>query len=111
MYLRRHGKDYFIYALGRNGEALPNIEIEVMAYHKDFQDKQKIHKVMTDKKGKVGLGELKDINRVYATLFHNGRECKDDWMVINQEKDSWTQCEDIQIIEGEKIEIPVNHDG
>jgi len=31
-------------------------------------------------------------------------------MIINQEKDSWTQSNEIHIIEGEKVEFPVNFD-
>ena len=31
-------------------------------------------------------------------------------MIINSEKDSWTQATDVHIIEGENVELPVNFD-
>jgi len=32
------------------------------------------------------------------------------WHIINQEKDSWTQAKELNIIEGETVQIPVNFD-
>ena len=58
----------------------------------------------------VGLGVLKDITRVSASLKNNNETVSEVWMIVNQEKDSWTQATDIHIIEGENLEFPVNFD-
>lgn len=64
----------------------------------------------TDRDGKVKLGELKDVAYVSAAARVGDDSIKDSWFVAKQEADQWTQSDDIHIIEGENIEIPINFD-
>ena len=57
MYLRKIGKDYFIYALGRNGEPQNGTSIGVWLRHKDYSV-EAAESMKTDHQGKIKLGEL-----------------------------------------------------
>lgn len=68
----------------------------------------KTERLVTDKKGRVGLGTLANINRIKVTF--DRKNCNETWNIINQERDSWTQSNELNIIEGELVQIPVNFD-
>ena len=104
------GADYFVYVLGRNGEPEANLSVTVSAWHKDFSTEAQSITQTTDKQGRVGLGQLKDICRISANCRVNSDYLSENWMIVNQEKDSWTQHTDIHIVEGETVEFPVNFD-
>ena len=109
MYLRKIGGDYFIYVLGRNGEPQVKTDINVNAFHKDFDNGNHTN-LKTDKEGKVGLGSLKDIKNITANCTNGGQSINEKWTILNQNKDTWTGASDIHIIEGESISLPVNFD-
>ena len=67
LYLRRINKEYFVYALGRNGEPQTNGTIEVRVKHKDYESEVR-ESLSIGKHGRVGLGLLKDVERVHASF-------------------------------------------
>ena len=116
LYFRKIGQNFFVYMLGKNGEAKANRQILIYAKHKDF-DKTEEYELFTDKEGKVGLGQLNNILWIKAEvtdLNDNGGEgdleLSDKWMVCQKDTDTWTQPNDLHIIEGESIELPINCD-
>jgi hypothetical protein len=109
MYLRKVGPDYFVYVLGRNGEPQVKADVSITSHHKDFSDSHSTY-LKTDKLGKVGLGNLKDITSISANIKNGGKDINETWTILNQNKDSWTSATDFHIIEGESIELPVNFD-
>ena len=58
-YLRKQGKQYLLYKLGRNGEPLAKNEITVIATN--FEGENGTQELLTDKEGKINLGELPNI--------------------------------------------------
>jgi hypothetical protein len=71
LYLRKVGQEYFVFVLGRNGEPQRNQTLEVRAWHKDAQGEAHTRSGTTDKQGKIGLGQLKDITKVQAETQAN----------------------------------------
>ena len=64
LYLRRINRQYYVYALGRNGEPQTNGTIQVRVKHKDYESEVQ-ESLNLDKHGRVGLGHLKDVDKVY----------------------------------------------
>lgn len=104
LYLRRIDKQYYIYQLGRNGEPQTQGAIAVKVSHKDFEAASQV--LQLDKWGKVGLGRLENVEKV-AAMTREGQSAE-TWMISSNHIDNWTQSEEIHIVEGEKVEIPVN---
>ena len=76
LYLRRVNEQYFMYALGRNGEPQTNGKISVDVKHQDhpsFVSQQ----LNLDKQGRVGLGSLKDIQQIKG----NFNDCHETWSI------------------------------
>lgn len=99
-----------MYLLGRNGEPQARAAVKIYVKHKDIANAED-RELETDREGKVKLGELKDVSYVAATAtVGNDDTIKDSWFIARQEADQWTQSDDIHIIEGENIELPINFD-
>jgi hypothetical protein len=99
-----------VYLLGRNGEPQARATVEIAVKHKDIERAEE-RDLETDRDGKVKLGELKEVSYVAATAtVGNGERISDSWFIAGQEADKWTQADDIHIIEGEHIELPINFD-
>mmetsp|Transcript_16285 Transcript_16285/g.25169 ORF Transcript_16285/g.25169 Transcript_16285/m.25169 type:complete len:140 (-) Transcript_16285:527-946(-) len=64
-YLRRTGGEYFIYCLGKNGEAVVNQKVTVERYHKDFRSPL-YDTLSTDKEGRILLKALDGVYKVAA---------------------------------------------
>ena len=90
--------------MGRNGEPQANAQIRVTVKHKDYPGRSE--ELTADKHGRVGLGPLDDVERVTARFS----DFEETWTISGSHVDTWTQADDIHIIEGENIEIPVNYD-
>ena len=99
-----------MYLLGRNGEPQARATVKIVVKHKDIANAEE-RELETDREGKVKLGELKEVSYVAATatVGKNDR-IRDSWFIARQEADQWTQSDDIHIIEGENIELPINFD-
>lgn len=67
LYLRKLGKEYFVYHLGRNGEAHANQELSIEVQHKDFKKSVK-ELLRTDSGGKVALGALEGVKRLEVSV-------------------------------------------
>lgn len=65
VHLGRFGNEYHIEFLGRIGEPMADREIHVTVKHRDFKE-HVTRMLKTDAKGRVSLGELKDIEWVRA---------------------------------------------
>ena len=103
--MRKIGKNYFVYCLGRNGEPQTNGTVNLSIKHKDKATVKE--SLDLDKNGRVGLGELKDIEFVSAQIDAQ-YNIQETWYINQVDGDQWTIPEEMNIIEGESIEIPVN---
>ena len=63
-----------------------------------------------DKMGRVKLGPLEGVLKVRATCKSTDVGFKHSWKIIN-ETDQWTESTEINIIQGEDLEIPINYEG
>jgi hypothetical protein len=66
MYLRRESDQYYVYVLGKNGDPISGQSVEVKAVHKNNTQEPCTETLVTDKRGRVHLGTLNDINRITA---------------------------------------------
>jgi 5-hydroxyisourate hydrolase-like protein (transthyretin family) len=78
MFLKREIDEYFIYVLGINGDPIAKKTLEVSAFHMDKNEH--IQTLVTNKKGRVALGSLANINNISATLTDVGTKT---WLIIN----------------------------
>ena len=60
LYLKKIKDDYFVYLLGKNGEAKPKVSVNVSCQHKRYPDRKNAQ-LVTDSNGRVKLGPLKGI--------------------------------------------------
>ncbi|MDQ3625074.1 MAG: hypothetical protein M3463_21780, partial [Verrucomicrobiota bacterium] len=102
-YLSRFGNRYVFELLGKNGESLPDQQVLFRFTHRDFS-KEEIIPLRTDEKGRIHLGELKDIWKVGAKL-PNGRTRT--WGLRDSER-AWP--ESIHAKAGELVRVPWNYD-
>ena len=74
-------------------------------------DQERIEQTLTlDKMGRVKLGPLKGMETLWAQVRLNGVTFKETWRLMN-ETDLWTQPEEINIVAGESVEVPINYEG
>jgi hypothetical protein len=64
----------------------------------------------TNSKGKVCLGSLENVKQVTAR-FYDVSVVSDTWQIQHKSLDSWTYSDEIHILEGENVEIPVSFYG
>ena len=114
VYMRKQGKDHFVYVLGKNGEPRQDVNLGVEVMHKLFNPSEgnSVGQITltTDKEGKVKLGPLKKVIAVAinARLFNINHT----WFIGNQSgKDGsnnlLTYPSKVDVIEGESLEFPV----
>lgn len=112
-YLRKLNGEYHYYVLGKNGEPIEGLSINVNLTHA-LQSSTTINgTAITDKDGKVNLGALEDITRISVAIggasgfigtnaYFNGNS---EW-VIPQKAETVVYPGSINILEDEVIEIP-----
>lgn len=67
VFMRKQGKDHFVYVLGKNGEPRADVGLSVDIMHRYFNSNggAAIHQgsiqLTTDREGKVKLGHLKKV--------------------------------------------------
>lgn len=63
IFLRKENGEYYAYLLGKNGEARPKVNLQIVLMHIYQIKTQKENKIVltTDKEGKVKLGKLKKV--------------------------------------------------
>lgn len=71
-----------MYMLGRNGEPIADHKIQIQVSHKDFSG-EGTQELTTDSEGKVALGQLADIEMIYAKYLG----LNEFWKVMPQHKD------------------------
>ena len=102
-YLRQSKDGYYIELLGRTGEPIQQMGVNLQVYHKMVKRPYKVT-LKTNDKGEVHLGKLKDIWSISASSNSTNR--------------SWALHEDLNLTateynadENELISIPFNWDG
>ncbi|MCM8531747.1 MAG: hypothetical protein NE330_11340 [Lentisphaeraceae bacterium] len=103
VFLRQSGDSYFVEVLGRTGEAIANQIVKFSIFHKNLRSPFYIS-LVTNERGTIELGKLKDINLVEAR-FQNIRE---SWEIINRSIDS---KRDLVYPTDKTILIPFTSDG
>ena len=75
LYMRKEGKEYNVYVLGKNGEPRSEINLQVGLMHK-WNASRSSHQseivLTTDKEGRIKLGQLKKIIAVSVRASHLG---------------------------------------
>ncbi|MGE0085880.1 MAG: hypothetical protein AB7S75_15845 [Desulfococcaceae bacterium] len=99
MYLSRTDKGYFLEILGKNGEAVPDRPVQIECQHRFFRDS--VHTVLqSDAKGRIQLGDLKDIAWIKA---ENTENLSHTWQLYG---DRCRYPAHIHQTEGQTIRIP-----
>ena len=72
--MRKEGKEYNVYVLGKNGEPRSEINLQVGLMHKWNASRSSPSEIVltTDKEGRVKLGQLKKIIAVSVRASHLG---------------------------------------
>ena len=75
IFLKKENGEYFLSVNGKNGEARPDVNLNVQVMHKWFvsnSNTPKEHQLTTDKEGRIKLGHLKGVLAVFATARNLG---------------------------------------
>lgn len=64
-----------------------------------------------DAEGKVQLGELKGASKVKATMRTDSADVSERWSIDADGHHVWTQNEELHIVEGDTIELPISLEG
>ncbi|QTA81813.1 rubredoxin-like domain-containing protein [Desulfonema limicola] len=67
MFLSHANGKYCLEILGKNGEPFPNFPVSLSFKHRYFRDKVQTN-LSTDKNGRIDLGKLENIDKIYAGL-------------------------------------------
>ena len=114
VYMRKQGKDHFVYVLGKNGEPRSDVGLSVDIIHRYFNSNgggAAIHQgsiqLTTDREGKVKLGHLKKVAGV--TVRANQLGISHNWFIGNLSGGSanlLTYPSQVDVVEGETLEFP-----
>ena len=99
LFLSRADKGYFLEILGKNGEPVPDSPVQMECRHRFFRDS--VHTVLqSDAKGRIHLGDLKDIAWIKAD---NGADLSHTWQLYG---DRCRYPAYIHQAEGQTVRIP-----
>mmetsp|Transcript_39519 Transcript_39519/g.37982 ORF Transcript_39519/g.37982 Transcript_39519/m.37982 type:complete len:184 (+) Transcript_39519:2030-2581(+) len=108
VYLRKENLDYYLYVLGKNGEAKPNVPLTCnFGSTKYMALGETPVKLQTDSDGKTKLGPLKDIKYLRVASSKFSIKAK---FFIHNDKQLLDYSSTIDTIEGEDLEFPVLFD-
>lgn len=98
------GNKYELLYLGKNGEPMPNVPLQLEFMHAYFGlITTSGQNLMTDDQGKIYVGVLKDILSLRVT----GTSTK-TWVLPKLEGDTWHYPQSVNLLAGSKFEIPVS---
>jgi hypothetical protein len=83
--MRKENGEYNVYVLGKNGEARPDVNLQVQVMHKWFMRDGGMgqeHVLTTDKDGRVKLGKLKKVMGINVSARFLG--LNQAWFIGNQ---------------------------
>ncbi|MCM8537672.1 MAG: hypothetical protein NE334_17155 [Lentisphaeraceae bacterium] len=103
IFLRQSKDVYFAEVLGRTGEPIVNQAVYFSIFHKKLRSPFNIS-LVTDEKGTIELGELKNINSLDART----ENIRESWEIVNQSLES---KENLVYPTGQTIFIPFVTDG
>mmetsp|Transcript_24063 Transcript_24063/g.21100 ORF Transcript_24063/g.21100 Transcript_24063/m.21100 type:complete len:576 (-) Transcript_24063:3258-4985(-) len=106
IYLKYTNEGYELYALGKNGEPKPSLDMTVYLKHKFFSTE--LSEILaTDQNGRVFLGKLDDIVSIRAQLAARGdiNYANQSWKINDDKKINYPAT--IHICEGDAITLPV----
>ena len=110
-YLRKLKQDYYYYALGKNGEALSDINVSFTFNHNIYTNKSTTVPLNTDDDGKVKLGPLNDIVNVSANFRGPNGNCSANYVIRNT-TETVVMPFTMNILEDEEVKLPYvcNHE-
>jgi hypothetical protein len=103
-HLSRFAEDYVFELLGRNGEPIPNRQVELQFTRPEFHHVVKVA-LRTDEKGRIHCGNLADIAQVTA-LAPAGEGAEASTLVWYPKDSGRTWAESIHAAAGEPVRIP-----
>ncbi|MBF0409081.1 MAG: hypothetical protein HQM10_17165 [Candidatus Riflebacteria bacterium] len=99
IHFSRFGRNYFLEVLGKTGEPKPERPVNIEFKHKNFRCTLSIT-LQTDEKGRIELGELTDIEKVFVSTQTG---CSKFWYTM---KNKYSLPSVIHDIAGNQIKIP-----
>lgn len=104
-YLRKYKGDYYYYVLGKNGEPIEDLSVNVSLTHALMQNNPSSLNSTTDEEGKINIGQCHDIVKIATNFQGTTGYCSSEWK-IPQKVETWTYPKSINVLEDEPIEIP-----
>ena len=108
IYLRYCSTGYELHALGKTGEPKPNLQVNFTFTHQHYRDSI-YTSLMTDHEGKIKLGKLNNIIRVYADLNQTGdiNSCNKSWVINAHKRINYPK--EVTLVEKEEFTLPLLH--
>ena len=109
-YLRKYDGEYYLHLLGKAGEPIPDAEISQLTLFPLVTDKKNYYdEFSTDKEGKVKLGNLKEIVKIFVNGSKNGKTFSKTWGLPFADE-SFHMPGQMDYLEGEEIILPYPHE-
>jgi hypothetical protein len=104
-YLRKIDGEYYYYVLGKNGEPIPDLSVNISLTHALYPTGSSSGTSVTDEEGKICIGKCKDVIKISANFEGSQGYSNCEW-TLPQKKETCAYPHSINVLEDESIEIP-----
>ena len=104
-YLRKYKGDYYYYVLGKNGEPIEDLNVNIGLTHALMSNNPSSISSITDEEGKVNIGQCIDIIKVSTNFQGTQGYWSSEWK-LPQKVETCCYPSTINVLEDEPIEIP-----